>query len=318
LIFFSATRLGIEAVEVFFVLSGFLVGGKVLERVRKGTFDYRDYAFDRISRIYVPLVPALLFTAFISLICGNSISVLEFLGNLFCLQGLFCDPFADNGPLWSLAYEFWFYLLAGFAPLVLSTSYRRKVVAIFAVMVVSLVFTRLDASMFFCWCLGSLSYSLLESKLSWKWFLVGLTLTLFGCALSQLLSGSLSVDTKIIGPARPSRTVGLLIFSLGLTILLPSLAQKQPGSRKWLSFERAGTHLAAFSYTLYLIHAPLLKLWDAFLLEKFVIFSVQSVLWFIAKLSSCLLVAWLFYLPFEAQTGRVRNWMKQQWMVPKP
>jgi peptidoglycan/LPS O-acetylase OafA/YrhL len=34
--FFSATRVGLEAVVVFFVLSGFLVGGASLARSRQG------------------------------------------------------------------------------------------------------------------------------------------------------------------------------------------------------------------------------------------------------------------------------------------
>ena len=54
-VFFALTRTGSEWVTVFFVLSGFLVGGKVLERVAKGTFDLRVYAIDRFSRIWVPL-----------------------------------------------------------------------------------------------------------------------------------------------------------------------------------------------------------------------------------------------------------------------
>ena len=37
-IFFAATRLGVEAVLVFFVLSGFLVGGRIIRRAKRGTF----------------------------------------------------------------------------------------------------------------------------------------------------------------------------------------------------------------------------------------------------------------------------------------
>ena len=34
-----------------------------------------------------------------------------FFGNLFFLQTILCEPFGSNGPLWSLANEFWYYLL---------------------------------------------------------------------------------------------------------------------------------------------------------------------------------------------------------------
>ena len=60
-LFYAWTGLGREAVMVFFVLSGFLVGGAVM---RAGpAFDWRTYAIARLSRLWVVLVPALLLTA---------------------------------------------------------------------------------------------------------------------------------------------------------------------------------------------------------------------------------------------------------------
>src|SRR6202030_1593882 len=34
-----------------------------------------------------------------------------FLGNLFFVQTILCRTFGSNGPLWSLANEFWYYVL---------------------------------------------------------------------------------------------------------------------------------------------------------------------------------------------------------------
>lgn len=47
-------RLGHEAVVIFFVLSGFLVGGRGIERMQNGTMKVGSYAIDRFSRIYPP------------------------------------------------------------------------------------------------------------------------------------------------------------------------------------------------------------------------------------------------------------------------
>lgn len=57
-IFYTLGRLGHEAVVVFFVLSGFLVGGRGLERISDKTFHVKSYAIDRFARIYPPLLAA--------------------------------------------------------------------------------------------------------------------------------------------------------------------------------------------------------------------------------------------------------------------
>lgn len=309
-IFFYVTGLSIAPVIVFFVLSGFLVGGKVLERVRNGTFDATAYALDRVSRIYVPLLPALLFTMVICLICGRSFSIGELLGNLFGLQGLSCGCFGGNGPLWSLAYEFWFYLLAGYIGLLFCSAYRMTG-ALLGVTLVFVIFTQFDASLLFSWCLGAFSYSLLTRYFKRTWFFVSVGLAVLGYGLMLLLAESGS--TNHLASFLPSRGIATLILSLGLAFIVPFVAQRPPRSGWLISIERAGTHLAAFSYTLYLTHYPMLDLWDHLLNKRFSTLSCYTFLWFIAKVMSCLLVAWVLYLPFEAQTARVRRWMKQRW-----
>ena len=53
------TSLGHEAVMVFFVLSGFLVGGLTLSQWRDTGVDLASYFVHRVSRIYTVLIPAL-------------------------------------------------------------------------------------------------------------------------------------------------------------------------------------------------------------------------------------------------------------------
>src|SRR6202008_705345 len=54
-----------HAVVVFFVLSGFLVGGKVLREMgsTERPFSPKRYFLDRFTRIYLVLIPVLLITA---------------------------------------------------------------------------------------------------------------------------------------------------------------------------------------------------------------------------------------------------------------
>jgi peptidoglycan/LPS O-acetylase OafA/YrhL len=57
--FWLVTVLKHEAVIVFFVLSGFLVGGSIFNAMSKNTFDLKNYLIARFSRIYIVYVPAL-------------------------------------------------------------------------------------------------------------------------------------------------------------------------------------------------------------------------------------------------------------------
>ena len=54
------TGLGHQAVMVFFVLSGFLVGGSVLKAGSK--FSVPTYAISRLTRLWIVLLPALILT----------------------------------------------------------------------------------------------------------------------------------------------------------------------------------------------------------------------------------------------------------------
>ena len=127
------TGFGNQAVMVFFVLSGFLISSAIIGRRVSGSWSWHDYAIDRASRLYVVLIPGLLFgllwdkmgsvlfafkhiysqpiDGFGSAIAQNQLTFGTFLGNLFFLQTILCPTFGSNGPLWSLANEFWYYIL---------------------------------------------------------------------------------------------------------------------------------------------------------------------------------------------------------------
>ena len=110
--FFAFTRLGLESVIAFFVLSGYLVGGKAIERMLHGSFDPTSYAVDRLSRIWIPLIPALAWTSIVSYyIFRKTDGPFIWVGNLLGLQNVAVSAIGHNDPLWSLAYEIWFYII---------------------------------------------------------------------------------------------------------------------------------------------------------------------------------------------------------------
>jgi peptidoglycan/LPS O-acetylase OafA/YrhL len=59
---YVATAFGHDAVMVFFVVSGFLVGSGTLNACRTGRWNWPNYITARTVRLYVVLVPGLLLT----------------------------------------------------------------------------------------------------------------------------------------------------------------------------------------------------------------------------------------------------------------
>ena len=312
-LFFAGTRAGLEWVIVFFVLSGFLVGGGVISRCLKGTFDLRLFAIDRISRIWVPLIPALLLTLGVAHYCELSASLWDLLGNAFALQGVFFKNFGHNEPLWSLSYEVWFYVLIGSAGVLLTPSSRSRVVGFVILTIGFAVFTRLSPNFLNCWLIGAFSYFLVSERKRPGLLILALALSLLGAAISQLQSDSLSISESAWMGFLPSRNIATLIESAGIGLLIASICRIQPASQLMVRVDKLGTTIAAFSYTLYLTHYPILGLWEHFMPERSPAFTMISFLIFLAKIGSCLLVGWLLYLPFEAKTPVVRAWLRSKW-----
>jgi peptidoglycan/LPS O-acetylase OafA/YrhL len=114
---------GQEAVIVFFILSGFLVR---ISLFRHPDLSFCKYLIKRFRRIYFPLVISMVISVLILAWKGillDQLSGFDIIGNFLLLQdfgsvkpGTWFYPFLGNLPLWSLSYEWWFYLL--FYPLI--------------------------------------------------------------------------------------------------------------------------------------------------------------------------------------------------------
>ena len=132
-VLYAVTGLGPAAVLVFFVLSGYWVGGSVLAAFRRERFRWSTYVTARLSRLWVVLVPALVITAVLdhvglallpdtSIYLGDPayhdtvptdladrLTLGTALGNVAFLQNIAVPTFGTNVALWSLAYEAVFY-----------------------------------------------------------------------------------------------------------------------------------------------------------------------------------------------------------------
>jgi peptidoglycan/LPS O-acetylase OafA/YrhL len=274
---FFATKYGHYAVLFFFVLSGFVIHLKYAVKLSgdpNHKFDLGNYLVRRIRRIYPPLIFALLLTLVLDSI-GRSISystyeqraaaelahyphlnsnfdLKTFFGNLFFLNETYVPDFGSNGPLWSLKFEWWFYILY---PLFYLINRKSSLVS-FGVMILffilsffpglfPLLLLRDVFSMMVCWWLGVL--------------------------LADIYSGRIKIPFKylaVLGVLLPINfvktlteiyTIKDLLFALGFFGLLAlcfwlkekGYQLKMLNKLKWLG---------DCSYTLYTIHFPLLML----------------------------------------------------------
>jgi peptidoglycan/LPS O-acetylase OafA/YrhL len=131
---------GYVGVDVFFVISGFLIGRSVIEGIKGSTFSFVDFAERRIRRLY----PALLATLLVSTAAGflillpvdlralgeSVIATLAYVSNIhFYREVGYFDAGAINKPLlhtWSLAVEEQFYI---FLPLAAWLLFRLRLPA---------------------------------------------------------------------------------------------------------------------------------------------------------------------------------------------
>lgn len=287
-----------QAVVVFFVLSGWLVGGSLLDK-RGQAQAYEKYAIDRLSRLWTVLLPALLFSALVCPpVAGQARDAFSLFGNLFGWQTLAVPVFAGNGPLWSLANESAYYVLF---PLLLASATAasgglRLLCAACAGLWIALAPPALSGY-FLVWLAG-----VAGARLRWR-------LPMAGVWAAWLVFASLAVWLRLYGwnddlDARAlSQDLGYaLLFALCLS-LVPEERQA-PG---WLT--RLATPLAAMSFSLYIVHTPLLQLMQPAPLDPH---ATASLLHFGQGLAVLLSGAALFYWLSEAHTLRVRAWLKRR------
>lgn len=271
---YSVTGLGHEAVVVFFVISGFLVGGLGWDKWQQKGFALSEFAVARISRIYTVLIPTLILGVALDSIglksfnqsglythaadfhtgsIGNAVGVIEWttvLGNLLMLQNISVSVAGSNGPLWSLANEWWYYcIFAGFGATFYSYGIRRVAFAIGTL--ATLYALPFELTLWgLVWVIGILAFAWNKSSI-WK----PAPLLGIGLALIALLASRLSHGIAVSG-ASPL-IVGILKDLALATCFMVALVSSSRLSKK-LPSRRLNQNLADFSFTTYLLHFPLM------------------------------------------------------------
>lgn len=324
------TGFGHQAVMVFFIISGWLVGGSLLSKIgRPGAM--ADYAIDRATRLWTVLIPTFVLTLLFGLGTGalrpngidfapaNVFSALSFAGNLLGLQRVAMADFAGNYALWSLANETWYYVM--FPLLVLLVTARGNTVRVASGAALALAAALLPIAItlyFVIWLLG-VAFSRVRIDCS----------TGARCAWLVVLAGS-SAYFRLTGDNDnfDQTTLGMdMVSSVMILVLLSSLQFKPaPASTLAQPLARTGKFLADFSFSLYVLHLPLIFLMQHVAVTRFGLrqLSPGEPLHFaiyLGMLTALLAGAYLSYLVFESQTYRIRRLLKQslaRGAAPKP
>jgi peptidoglycan/LPS O-acetylase OafA/YrhL len=263
---------GHQAVVVFFLLSGFFIGGSVFSAVKRSQWQWSDYLLRRFVRLWIVLIPALLLCAgwdWLGMHVGHAAALYHgdvanhlvgniqpllaphiFFANLFFLQVILTPTFGSDGALWSLAFEFWYYILfpLGFFALRRKTGLRQRILCIALFLAAAFFVRGYVLSYFPIWLAGAALLRVPPPRLS-KNTAGRLRIAAF-LVYVPVFFGLAKLDRWSLG----LRDYILAAFTFGfLWILLSAKESIKPGVSA--SSVRG---LARFSYSLYALHTPLL------------------------------------------------------------
>ncbi|MDR6851734.1 peptidoglycan/LPS O-acetylase OafA/YrhL [Sphingomonas sp. BE123] len=301
------------SVILFFVLSGYWITKSVDRRMTAG-WAWTGYAIDRLARLLVVVLPALAIGGILDAIglyglessthtgatdtyvlnnnLAERLGWQTLLGNILFLQSIAVAPFGTNGPLWSLAYEFWFYI---WFPALWVSWRRRRPSPLLATLLLAWVVPNMLVG-FACWLCGA--------ALFWATRRSG------GQSLQPLRRLWLIVaSVPFLGTLIYSRLFGLgdveLPLAITFAVLLYTLLRVELRAPRWLRpFAEYG---AQASFSLYVLHFPVIAFAAALLLDdKRLPATGASIVLVVMVLVVAILLSALFARYTERHTARVR------------
>ena len=321
------------AVMIFFVLSGFLISSSVLRAFEQGRWSWSWYAQNRLTRLYVVLIPALILTTSwdhfgIRLLGLDTIYSLNtsyhhlvlwkvnenegwqvFVGNVLFLQNFLTRPLGSNSPLWSLSNEFWYYVLFPISLLAASSKtplWQRISLAILAFAL--LAFIGKEISLYYVvWLMGTALSLLPSRKAAFN----------KSCILASLLLLLLTLTAARLQHLH-SAIISDFLVAITFTLFLYFLRESSGSSsrKNFLQhpiYEKCARFLSGFSYTLYLVHMPFLFFASAYFIGGRNLWQPDSRHVFIVSVVTVVTLAYtlLIWRLTEANTDAVRGWLQR-------
>jgi peptidoglycan/LPS O-acetylase OafA/YrhL len=319
--FYSITTFGPDSVIIFFVLSGFLVGGSVVKKLSEGRWSLGEYTIARASRLYTVLIPALLIGVLLDLSgthflgwttpysqpnygtmlprnIADYVTPAIFAGNALFLQTIVVPPLGSNHPLWSLANEAWYYVLFALFALLIINRRRAIPTAALVISIMTIVaFLPTEITLpGLTWLMGVAVACLPAKRVPF----------LLACSTAILLVVFLVANSaKLIVTSLDQYIIGALFSA----VMYCWLSRLDKPARKWIRISTG--YLSKISFTLYLVHVPLMLFMAALIIrdgERFQPSLVACSL-VVGAVGLCVIYAWCLWMMFERKTPAVRDFL---------
>jgi peptidoglycan/LPS O-acetylase OafA/YrhL len=300
---------GYLGVDVFFVISGFLITRIIIRNLENGTFSLAEFYLKRARRIAPALFMTLGFSSLgsfifftpseIVLFCKSLISSVIFLPNVFFFfNSNYFGPDQTTMPLlhtWSLGVEEQFYL---FYPIMLMLIWRLKS-RIYLLALISIIsFTTAFITELY---LPNAAFYLFPTR-AWELMLGGLLtfispkVTLIRLVvLIRIVGLSLILSAFYLETFLDSYNFRLAFVVIGTALLILEAALLETEKVQVSRLARLGSWLGLISYSAYLIHQPII----VFLSHSLGILNSDSIVLDIIVIVSIFLLASLSYIYIE-------------------
>lgn len=261
-------RFGQEAVILFFLLSGFVIH---LSHSLACDRSFRLYLVKRLARIYIPLLFTFVVAYVITAVRQGSLPDPQFhnlVMNILMLQdigalkpGVLAEPYLGIAPLWSLSYEWWFYIMyypierhvpsaAGQDRLVFAAAIAAAIGYLFS----PEFLPRLIAYFGIWWSGVHLARACIESRpIGWRQIALPVSsLLLIACVLSMSLLSDWEPGQTLALGVHPILEVRHFMFAS--VALVVAVAWRKSG---WIGYRwtlQPFIPLAAISYSIYISH----------------------------------------------------------------
>ena len=326
-----ATGLGHAAVVVFFVLSGYLVGGTVVRDLQRQRFSWHEYALKRIVRLWTVLLPTLLLGTLLDFLSASFFrntgvivrsqfgrEVMNGHGPLLFLryasfsqsiERLHTPEFGSNAALWSLSNEFFYYVLFPLIAIACIgkqfSAFKRIAVALPALFLLWFLGPSIT-NYFPLWLCGVAAY-VAPAKIPARFQRVIIPALVVQCLAVLFYVRSHAFD------ALQADTLIAISYTALLYGLLHQVASASPGI-----YARLAHALSLPSYSLYANHIPACILVAAIFEAEFP--GVFRHIGFASTIVFSVVLAYngLFYYVFERKTDRIRSFVRSRLPALKP